>query len=89
VLEKILFSDLTVLALIPLIALIGIGVILARLYRRATKQLAFVRTGLGGQKVIMDGGAIVLPVFHELIHVNMNTLKLDVYRRERTGCGSM
>ncbi|MFY8106945.1 MAG: flotillin family protein [Elstera sp.] len=82
-LEKILFSDLTILALIPLIALIGIGVILARLYRRATKQLAFVRTGLGGQKVIMDGGAIVLPVFHELIHVNMNTLKLDVYRRER------
>ncbi len=82
-LEKILFSDLTVIALIPLIALIGIGAVLARLYRRATKQLAFVRTGLGGQKVIMDGGAIVLPVFHELIHVNMNTLKLDVYRRER------
>ncbi|KJV10319.1 membrane protein, partial [Elstera litoralis] len=82
-LEKIIFSDLTFLALIPLVALLGIGLILARLYRRATKQLAFVRTGLGGQKVIMDGGAIILPVFHELIHVNMNTLKLDVYRRER------
>ncbi|MFY7778348.1 MAG: flotillin family protein, partial [Elstera sp.] len=82
-LEKIIFSDLTVMALIPLVALIGIGLILARLYRRATKQMSFVRTGLGGQKVIMDGGAIILPVFHELIHVNMNTLKLDVYRRER------
>lgn len=33
--------------------------------------------------VIMDGGAIILPVFHELIHVNMNTLKLEVHRRER------
>ncbi|MCK6443402.1 flotillin family protein [Elstera cyanobacteriorum] len=82
-LEKIVFSDLTILAVIPLIALIGIGLVLARLYRRATKQLAFVRTGLGGQKVIMDGGAIILPVFHELIHVNMNTLKLEVHRRER------
>lgn len=82
-LEAILFSDLTSVALIPFVALLGIGLVLARLYRRATKQLAFVRTGLGGQKVIMDGGAIILPVFHELIHVNMNTLKLDVYRRER------
>lgn len=82
-LEKIVFSELAILAVIPLVALLGIGLIFARLYRRATKQLAFVRTGLGGQKVIMDGGAIILPVFHELIHVNMNTLKLDVYRRER------
>ena len=42
-----------------------------------------MRTGLGGQKVIMDGGAIVLPVFHERVLVNMNTLKLEVMRRER------
>lgn len=71
------------LAGIALLALIIVGVILARLYKRSTKETAFVRTGLGGQKVIMDGGAIVLPVFHELIMVNMNTLKLEVIRRER------
>jgi uncharacterized membrane protein YqiK len=29
----------------------------------------------------MDGGAIVLPIFHEIIPVNMNTLKLEVSRR--------
>lgn len=28
----------------------------------------------------MSGGAIVLPIFHELIHINMNTLKLEVSR---------
>ena len=39
-----------------------------------------MRTGLGGQKVVMDGGAIVFPVFHETILVNMNTLKLEVTR---------
>jgi uncharacterized membrane protein YqiK len=59
-----------------------IGIIFARLYRRATKEIAFVRTGLRGQKVIMDGGAVVLPVFHETIPVNMNTLKLEVTRKE-------
>lgn len=57
-----------------------IGVIFSRLYQRASAELAFVRTGLGGQKVIMSGGAIVLPVFHEIIPINMNTLKLEVSR---------
>lgn len=69
-------------AMIGLLAIIFIGVVFARLYHRATKETAFVRTGLGGQKVIMDGGAIVLPIFHEIIPVNMNTLKLEVSRRE-------
>ncbi len=69
-------------AAIVLFALLLIGIIFARLYHRATKETAFVRTGLGGQKVIMDGGAIVLPIFHETIPVNMNTLKLEVSRKE-------
>lgn len=77
-----LFINIAVPALIILVALILIGVVFSRLYNRATKETAFVRTGLGGQKVIMDGGAIVLPIFHEIIPVNMNTLKLEVSRRE-------
>lgn len=75
--------ELAALAGMVLIALLTIGIIFARLYKRSTKETAFVRTGLGGQKVIMDGGAIVLPVFHERVLVNMNTLKLEVLRRER------
>ena len=71
------------LAGILLLALLTIGIVFARLYKRSTKETAFVRTGLGGQKVIMDGGAIVLPIFHERVLVNMNTLKLEVVRRER------
>ncbi|EFD4466158.1 flotillin family protein, partial [Escherichia coli] len=57
-----------------------IGIIFARLYRRASAEQAFVRTGLGGQKVVMSGGAIVMPIFHEIIPINMNTLKLEVSR---------
>lgn len=75
--------ELLIISGIALLALLTIGIIFARLYKRSTKETAFVRTGLGGQKVIMDGGAIVLPVFHERVLVNMNTLKLEVLRRER------
>ena len=39
-----------------------------------------MRTGLGGQKVVMDGGAFVLPIVHDVIPVNMNTLRLEVSR---------
>ncbi|MCV2368616.1 flotillin family protein [Roseateles oligotrophus] len=75
--------ELASIAGIALLSLAAIGLIFARLYKRSTKETSFVRTGLGGQKVIMDGGAIVLPVFHERVLVNMNTLKLEVMRRER------
>ena len=40
-----------------------VGLTIARLYRRASKEVAFVRTGVGGEKVVMNGGALVLPVF--------------------------
>jgi len=69
-----------ILAAIILVAIFVIGMIIARLYRRASKEVSFVRTGFGGQKVIMNGGALVLPVLHETIPVNMNTLRLEVVR---------
>jgi uncharacterized membrane protein YqiK len=74
--------EIGVLAGAGLLGLLIIGFVFARLYKRSSKETAFVRTGMGGQKVIMDGGAIVLPVFHEIIPVNMNTLKLEVERRQ-------
>src|SRR5258707_14251125 len=50
------------------------------LYLRSSKERAFVRTGMGSQKVVMNGGAFVLPIVHEVIPVNMNTLRLEVSR---------
>ena len=67
-------------AIVAVVVLVIIGIIFARLYRRASAEQAFVRTGLGGQKVVMSGGAIVMPIFHEIIPINMNTLKLEVSR---------
>jgi uncharacterized membrane protein YqiK len=63
-----------------LAALIVFGLVITRLYKRATKEIAFIRTGLGGEKVVMNGGALVLPVLHETMPVNMNTVRLAVER---------
>jgi len=62
-------------------ALVIVGLMLARLYKRATKEVGFVRTGLGGERVVINGGALVLPVFHETMPVNMNTVRLAVERK--------
>ena len=65
---------------IVLAVLMLIGLILARLYRRATREVTLVRTGAGGKKVVMDGGTLVIPLLHEISPVNMKTLRLEVKR---------
>ncbi len=57
-----------------------LGLIMARLYKRATREISLVKTGAGGRRVIMDGGAIVIPLLHEISPVNMKTLRLEVKR---------
>src|SRR5262250_1928361 len=70
-----------ILALIVLAAVIAIVVWLMNwLYLRSSKERAFVRTGFGGQKVVLNGGALGLPIVHAVIPVNMNTLRLEVSR---------
>lgn len=70
-----------ILALIAIAIVVAIGVwLLHWLYLRSSKERAFVRTGFGGQKVVVNGGAFVLPIVHDVIPVNMNTLKLEVSR---------
>ena len=70
-------------AVIALVAIVILWLLFWWLYRRATKELSFVRTGFGGQKVVMNGGALVLPVLHDIIQVNMNALRIDVARAAR------
>lgn len=72
-----------VIAGATLIVLFIIGLIFSRLYQKASAEQSFVRTGLGGLKVVLSGGSLVLPVFHEIILINMNTLKLEVSRSSK------
>ncbi len=72
----------TVFWTIAIIVVLAIAVVvLAWFYERATREVSLVRTGIGGRKVVMDGGTVAIPYFHEISRVNMQTLRLDVDRR--------
>jgi uncharacterized membrane protein YqiK len=64
-----------------LLLLVGAAVItITRLYVKTSADQAFVRTGMGGQEPIIDGGALVIPVVHEIVPVSLQTMRLDVDR---------
>jgi flotillin len=65
-----------------LLFLFGLGVtVVTSLYRKTSADQAFVMTGAGGSRVVLDGGAIVLPVMHRITEVNLRTMKLGVNPR--------
>ena len=66
-----------------LIILAGIGLIFSSLYVRARGNLAYVKTGKGGLKVIKDHGSIVIGFLHEIIPVSLETMKIIVTRDKR------
>ncbi len=73
---------MSALAWIVIILIIAAAVIAltAAFYQRATNEVALVRTGLGGRRVVIDGGTLAVPFFHEINRVNMQTLRMDVAR---------
>ncbi|WP_170788547.1 flotillin family protein [Ruegeria lacuscaerulensis] len=75
---EVQFLAVTVVTILAV--LLFIGLVLGRLYRRATREVSLVKTGAGGKKVIMDGGVIIVPLLHEVSPVNMKTLRLEVQR---------
>ena len=70
------------IAIIILITiLIAVGVYLLHwLYRHSSKDQSFVRTGSGGEKVVMGGGALVIPIIHDITVVNMNAIPMEIRR---------
>ncbi|MCW1934057.1 flotillin family protein [Pararhodobacter zhoushanensis] len=74
------FTSLLIIVGAVLAFLVLLGLVLGRLYRRATREISLVKTGAGGKRVIMDGGTIVIPLLHEVSPVNMKTLRLEVQR---------
>ncbi len=73
-------ADVIAVIILAAIVIAVAAYLLHWLYRRSTKDVSFVRTGFGGEKVVMGGGAFVLPILHDITAVNMNTLRLEVTR---------
>jgi uncharacterized membrane protein YqiK len=68
--------------LVLTVLVLAVVVVLAACwYKRATNEVSILRTGIGGRRVVIDGGVIAIPYFHEISTVNMQTLRLDVARR--------
>ncbi len=58
--------------------LILTGALLAYLFKHATKDKAYVRTGYGGERVIQNTGAFILPILHQAVQVNLKTINLEI-----------
>ena len=55
------------------ILLLSIFTILSRFYRRCGADEALVRTGSGGNKVVIGGGVLVYPILHQLLRVSLRS----------------
>jgi len=71
------------------IAAILIILFLSRYYRKATREISVVRTGQGGQKVVLDGGCLALPFLHKVAEVNMRNAPARNQSSQKTVCGLM
>jgi len=75
-----LASAIMIIFGIGLVIVTGILSIVFNLYKRPLASEAFVRTGMGGEKVISGGGALVFPVVHQMVRVPLSTHRLQVHR---------
>ena len=67
--------------LIVLIVAIAVGVaFLNRFYRKTSRDVALIRTGFGGQKIVATGGTLALPFLHKVDEINMRTMRIEVVR---------
>ena len=73
------------LVLIFLILFLILLVLFSKFYQRSSKDVAFVRTGMGGEKIVLTSGAMAIPIIHQVTPVNMNTLRLNVERSNDKG----
>jgi len=73
-------ETLITLVILAVIAVAIFYIISVWVYKRAPANMGFIRTGFGGTKVCLGQGAIVLPVFHEVSWVSLETIKLIVSR---------
>lgn len=75
-----LIGSIILWLIVAIIAIVVVVYLLNWLYHRSTKEVAFVRTGFGGEKVVINGGALVLPIVHEVTPVNLNVVRIPITR---------
>lgn len=69
-----------------IVAIVVVVAFINRFYRKSSRETALIRTGAGGQRVILDGGVLALPFLHRVEEINMRTHRMEV---QRTGDRSL
>ena len=75
-----LVGELILWLIVAIVAIIIIVYVVNWLYHRSSKEVSFVRTGFMGERVVINGGAFVLPFIHDYTPVNMNVLPMGIVR---------
>lgn len=70
---------------IVLIVLFGALIIFLRALRKSPQGKALVRTGMGGTKVVLDGGLFVFPVLHTVEEMDISLKTIEVHRTGSEG----
>src|SRR5579872_2098767 len=77
-----LAGELILWLIVAIVAIIIIVYVVNWLYHRSSKEVSFVRTGFLGERVVINGGAFVLPFIHDFTPVNMNVLPMQIVREK-------
>ncbi len=83
------YSYLIAVAAIVFAVFVAITIVwfaITRLFLKTTKNVAFVRTGIGKTRVCKDGAILVISSLHNVTKVNLELMKLPV---ERQGADSL
>src|ERR1700716_4658481 len=75
-------GELILWLIVALIVIVVAVYIVNWLYHRSSKEVSFVRTGFLGERVVINGGAFVLPFIHDFTPVNMNVLPMGIVREK-------
>ena len=78
----LLIGTLILWLIIAIIVVVVAVYVVNWLYHRSSKEVSFVRTGFLGERVVINGGAFVLPFIHDFTPVNLNVLTMQIVRQK-------
>src|SRR5262245_43365806 len=81
--QKPQFQVIALAIFVLVFVLVMMAITIAKFYRRCGADEALVRTGSGGNKVVIGGGITVYPILHQLLRVSLRSIKLSVERSAR------
>ena len=66
--------------IVAIVVIAVLVIFLNKFYRKSSRDTAIIRTGFGGQRVLIAGGCLALPFLHKVDEVNMRTIRVEVRR---------